>query len=83
MKKNKSGAIFIFIGCLLIVIFVVGMIQVRNPGAFIRTDRYDYTWEQFVSFCGNFWLPAGLIGIPMFLVSLILSLRRESRENKK
>lgn len=83
MKKNKSGAIFIFIGCLLIVIFAVGMIQERNPAAFFRSHRYDYAWESFVSFCGSVWLPAGIIGIPMLLVSLILSLRRESKENKK
>ena len=79
----KSGAVFIFIGCLLIVIFIVGVIQVRNPAAFLRTDRYDFVWERFVSFCGNVWLPAGIIGFPLFLVSLVFSLRRESKESKR
>lgn len=83
MKGRKSGAVSIFIGCLLIVIFAVGLIQVRNPAAFTRPYRYDYAWERFVSFCGSVWLPAGIIGIPLFLVSLVLSLRRESKENKK
>ena len=83
MKGKKSGAVSIFLGCLLIAVFVIGMIQVRNPGAFVRSNRYDFAWEQFVSFCGSVWLPAGIIGIPLFLVSLILSLQRESRENKK
>ena len=80
MKSRKSGAVSIFVGCLLIVIFIVGLIYQRNPGAFFRPNRYDFSLEQFVSFCGQVWLPAGIIGIPLFLVSLILSLYRESKE---
>ncbi len=79
MKARKSGAVSIFIGALLIVIFAVGLICSRNPGAFIRKYSYDFTLEQFCAFCANWWLPAGIIGIPLFSVSLILSLVREHR----
>ncbi len=82
MRSRKSGAVSIFIGCLLIVVFVVGLLYQRNPGTFIRPNRYDFALEQFVAFCGEFWIPAGIIGIPLFLVSLILSLYRENKENK-
>ena len=36
MKGRKSGAVSIFIGLLLIVVFVVGLICEKNPGAFQR-----------------------------------------------
>ena len=80
MKRSKSGAVVIFIGLLLIVIFAVGLVCEKNPGAFQRKYHYDYALEQFCAFCRSWWLPAGIIGIPMFLISLILSLVRESRE---
>ncbi len=83
MKGKKSFAVSIFLGCLLIAVFVIGMIYVRNPASLIRSNRYDFAWEQFVSFCGNVWLPAGIIGIPLLLVSLILSLRQESRDHNR
>lgn len=82
MKARKSGAVAIFIGVLLIVIFVVGLVCMRNPAAFQTKYRYDYALEQFCAFCVNWWLPAGVIGIPLFLVSLILSLIRESKEKE-
>lgn len=82
MKGKKSGAAGIFIGALLIVVFAVGLIASRDPGAFLQSRRYDYAMESFVAFCVNCWLPAGIIGIPLFLVSLLLSLARENRENR-
>ena len=82
MKGRNSGAVAIFIGVLLIVIFVVGMIVDRNPNALAQKYRYNLALEQFGAFCSRVWLPAGIIGIPLFLVSLILSLVRE-KKNKE
>ena len=83
MRGKKSGAVFIFIGLLLIVVFAVGQICEKNPTALLRRYQYDYALESFCSFCVNWWLPAGIIGFPMFLISLIVSLVRESREKSK
>ena len=58
----------------------VGLITEKNPAAFQRKYVYDLSLEQFCAFCRNWWLPAGIIGFPLFLISLILSLIRESRE---
>ncbi len=80
MNGRKSGAVWIFIGLLLIVIFAVGLICEKNPSAFIRQYRYEYALERFCSFCVDWWLPAGIIGFPMFLISLVISLVRESKE---
>ncbi len=82
MKARKSGAVAIFIGVLLIVIFVIGLVLRRNPAAFMTKYRYDFALEQFCAFCANWWLPAGIIGIPLFLISLITSLVRESKEKE-
>ena len=81
MKGRKSAAVWIFIGLLLIVVFAVGLICEKNPSAFLRKYQYDYALEHFCSFCVDWWLPAGIIGFPMFLISLIISLVRESKEN--
>ena len=81
MKGNKSSAVAIFIGLLLTVIFVVGLACERNPGLFQTKYRYDYALEQFTAFCRAYWLPAGIIGIPTFLISLILSLSREKKQD--
>ena len=62
--------------------FVVGLICEKDPGAFQRKYHYDFALEQFCGFCRNWWLPAGIIGIPTFLVSLLISLRRESKEKE-
>jgi hypothetical protein len=83
MRKNKSGAIGIFLGLLLTAAFTVGLIAVRDPAAFIRKDSYDYTLEFAVNLCKSIWLPAGVIGIPLFLVSLIRSLYLESKEKDR
>lgn len=80
---RSTSAVAIFIGVILIVIFVIGILANRDPGMFMRKYRYDYALEQFVMFCRNWWLPAGIIGIPVFLVSLIRSLILESRESKQ
>ena len=82
MKARKSGAVAIFIGVLLIVVFAVGLTVQKNPSALISKYRYDFALEQFCAFCANWWLPAGIIGIPLFLISLITSLVRESKEKE-
>ena len=83
MKGRKSGAVWIFVGALLIVIFAVGLSVENNPQVLIRRYRYDYALESFGNFCASVWLPAGVLGFPIFLVSLILSLVRERKENLK
>ena len=83
MKGRKSGAVWIFVGALLIVIFAVGLSVENNPEVLIRRYRYDYALESFGAFCASVWLPAGILGFPIFLVSLILSLVRERKENRK
>jgi hypothetical protein len=80
MKGRKSGAITLFIGLLLVVIFAVGLMLDRNPGALTMKNRYNLALEQFGSFCQAIWLPAGMIGIPLFLWSLIRNLIRERKE---
>ena len=83
MNEKKSGAVSIFIGLLLIVIFGVGLAVDNNPMALIRPHSYDFALEQFGTFCASVWLPAGIIGIPMFLVSLIVSLVREKHDSER
>lgn len=80
MKGRKSGAVLIFIGILLIVIFAVGLTLARDPAALSRPHYYNIVLEHFGSFCRAVWLPAGIIGIPLFLFSLIMSLIRERKE---
>ena len=80
MKQSKGSTVTIFVGALLIVIFVIGLVLQRDPGAFQRKYRYDYALEQFCSFCKEYWLPAGIIGIPTFLISLFISLAREKKK---
>ena len=83
MKGRKSAAVFIFLGALLTFVFAFGLVVQRNPGALSRQYRYDLALEQFRAFCANCWLPAGIIGIPMFLVSLIVSLVREKHDSER
>ena len=79
-KEHKTTTVLIFLGAFLIVIFAVGNISSRNPDAFRPSHRYDYTLESFIRFCIEWWIPAGIVGFPMFLISLILSLWWESKE---
>ena len=74
MKGRNSGAVLIFIGLILIVIFAVGLAVEKNPGALNRPYHYDFALDQFGAFCAGVWLPAGIVGIPLFLISLIISL---------
>ena len=83
MRGNKSGAVAIFIGVRLIVVFAVGLICEKNPSAFVRKYQYDFALEQFCAFCRDWWLPAGIIGFPLFLISMLLSLVRESKGNRE
>ena len=80
MKGRNSGAVLIFIGLMLIVIFAVGLAVDRNPGALNRPYHYDFALDQFGAFCAGVWLPAG---IPLVLISLIVSLVREKKEKEK
>ena len=82
MQSRKTGAVSIFIGALLIVIFVVGLIVTENPSALTRPRRYDMALESFGSFCASVWLPAGIIGIPLFLFSLVRSLIRDRKDKQ-
>ena len=79
MKQQKSGAVFIFLGAVLTFCFVVGLMYERNPGTFVRIKEINVPREQFAAFCGSWYPILGLIGIPMFLISLILSLIREKK----
>ena len=72
----------LFRSALLIVIFAVGLAVDRNPLALSSRYSYDMALEMFGAFCAQVWLPAGIIGIPLFLVSLIISLRREKKEDQ-
>ena len=83
MKGRKSAAVFIFLGALLTFVFAFGLVVQRNPGVLSRQYRYDLALEHFRAFCANYWLPAGIIGIPMFLVSLIVSLVREKHDSER
>ena len=83
MNEKKSGAVSIFIGLLLIVIFGVGLAVDNNPMALIRPHSYDFALEQFGTFCASVWLPAGIIGIPLFLFSFIRSLIKERKNNRE
>ena len=80
MKGRNSGAVLIFIGLLLIVIFAVGLTVDSNPTALRRQYVYNSALEWFGAFCAGIWLPAGIVGIPLFLVTLIVSLVRERKE---
>ena len=82
MKGRNSVAVLMFIGLLLIVVFAVGLAVDINPAALSRPHHYDRALEQFGMFCARLWLPAGIIGVPLFLVSLIISLVREKKENE-
>ena len=82
MKGSKSCAVLMFIGMLLIVVFVVGMVVERNPSALQRQYHYDISVDMFGTFCAGIWLPAGIVGIPLFLVTLIISLIREKKNGQ-
>ena len=82
MKTKRSSAVTIFVGALLVVIFAVGLICSRNPMAFQQKYRYDVSLDQFCAFCADWWLPAGIIGFPMLLGSLVLTLIREAKDKK-
>ena len=83
MKDRKSGAVSLFLGLLLIIIFGLGLAVEQNPNVLMRPKRYDYALESFGNFCASVWLPAGIIGIPLFLFSLIRSLIQERKSGKQ
>ena len=57
-SARSTSAVAIFIGALLIVIFAVGLIATKRSDAFMQKNRYDFTLEQFVAFCRNWWIRA-------------------------
>ena len=73
-NDSKSCAVFIFLGLMLCVFSVVGFICSNDPGAFQRPDRYDLALNQFLAFCAGWKIPCGIVGAPMFLIALIVSL---------
>ena len=81
-KEKKSIYFFLLLGLLLVVVFAVGMICMRNPDAFQNKYIRSFSVTQICDFCVSYCLPAGIIGIPMFLISMIVSLIRESKEKK-
>ncbi len=82
MKGRNSGAVMIFLGALLTFGFGIGLAYERNPGLIIRRGT-DVAWEMFSAFCGKWYIIMGLVGIPMLVISLIVCLVRESRENRR
>lgn len=82
MRRASSGVGFIFVGALLTVCFAVGLSFNNDPSLYIQARNVNIAREQFASFCGSIWLPCGIIGIPMLLISLIVCLYRESRQDK-
>lgn len=83
MKAKKSGAVCLFIGALLIVVFAVGLIFERNPAMLVSRYRYNLALEHFCAFCAAWWLPAGIVGFPLFLVTLIICLAREKKDRDR
>lgn len=84
MKKDRrSSAVTLFTGLLLTAVFGIGLASVRNPGLFQNRYLQDTARDFFVNLCEQIWLPAGMAGIPMFLVSLILDLRRDRKERRR
>lgn len=82
MKGTKSEAVWIFLGLLLTAVFAVGLACERNPGAFLSRYSYDFAREQFCAFCREFWIPAGIIGIPMLLITVCVSLARDRKRER-
>ncbi len=81
MKRDRKAAtFFIFIGLLLILVFAVGRIVSQDPSAFRSRYMVDTTLEMFLRFCAEWWIPAGAVGIPMFLIFFAVSLVREHRD---
>ena len=91
-SARTTSAVSIFVGALLIanvekairsvMLFVIGLIATGKPDTFLQKNRYDFALQQFVGFCRSWWPVAGIIGIPVFLISLIRSLILESREKE-
>ena len=81
-SARTTSAVSIFVGALLVVVFAIGLIATGKPDTFLQKNRYDFALQQFVGFCRSWWPVAGIIGIPVFLISLIRSLILESREKE-
>ncbi len=79
-RDRRSSAAAVFAGLLLTAVFAVGMVSVRNPGAFQSRYMENTARDFFVGLCEQIWLPAGIIGIPTLLISLILDLRRGRKD---
>ena len=82
MKQRGSETVFIFLGALLTFCFGIGLAYARNPETLMRRGWYDLTWENFTAFCGEWYIVMGIIGIPMLLITVIVSLSRDKKENR-
>lgn len=76
-QDHKGTAICVFLGLLFIIFSVLGFSFYQNPGNFLKADRYDLAFEQFLRFCCSLRYAFGAVGIPLFLISLIVSIVRK------
>ena len=83
MKSRGSETVFIFLGALLSFCFGIGLAYDQNPGMLFQRYSYDVSWEMFVSFCGKWYIVMGLIGIPMLLITLTVSLVRGKKDSDR
>ncbi len=83
MRSKSTSAVWIFLGALFTFCFVIGLVYVSNPGALLRGKSINIAWEQFVTFCGSWYPVFGLAGIPMLLISLVLSLIQEKKDSHR
>ena len=81
MKQGKTSTVLIFIGLMLVVVFVIGLACSRNPDVFKRRYVYDYTLDKVCAFCADWYIPAGIIGIPMLVISVLVSLAKDKKSN--
>ncbi len=80
MKSRGTETFFIFLGALLTFCFGTGLAYARNPGMLYQRGIYDASWEIFVGFCLKWYIVLGIIGVPMLLITLIVSLVRGKKE---
>ena len=79
MRSRGSETVFIFLGALMSVCCGIGAAYAHNPGMLYQRKIYNLAWERFVIFCGNWYIVLGIIGIPMLVITLIVSLARDRK----
>ena len=80
MKSRGTETFFIFLGALLTFCFFTGLVYARNPGMLYQRGIYDAAWEMFVGLCSKWYVELGIVGVPMLLITLIVSLVRGKKE---